>query len=459
MMASRLGVRRAGIIGTGLLAIAGFAIGGWQDLPGLAALGGLAACVAVLIGARIWVWALPVASLALLVPTTTGWQAYDPIAGIVILLGSLAIPVRNQEEDWRFTASDLLAVAFLLVPLLGLWDVTSGQSFLGKYKEVVIYCGLFLVLSRIVSKSDRDVLLWSFPILGSAIALQLMRKVSGSEVFLLQRISFRNFYTDLGWGRSNYIAAVLMLCMFGTLLLMARRKSLPVRSLGVAALLVMAQVFLLTLSRGGSVCLVLGLTVALLLWNWKVAVAGLALVPIGFVGLIGTLAGQGLLSRFIDPVEYASWISRTLYWQIAWERFLAHPWTGIGLNQGRYQGDLLAIESPHNLILNQLMEQGVLGGCVILLVLGSIVVACWRLSGGSTGETETRGVRALSCGLVAAVGLHAMVDPTIPDHVISVPFVFFLVWLRLSLKERESSRVPRIPSAHKLVDGLPSSTT
>jgi O-antigen ligase len=433
------------LIGFGVALVTLFAVFNWSSPFGLFAIACVPLLLGILFGRDLWHWALPISCFALLVPTASGFRTYDAIASVVVVAGVLAILLRRNRRDWKLTLGDVLAVATLVVPLLGLAAVVSPLSFAGVFKDFLVFAGLYLVLTRVVPAERRDVLLWSFPVLGSAIGLQLMNRVAGVGSLLLQRTWFRNFYTDLGWGQSNYIAAVLLVCIFGTLLLMARNRSWLAFVVSALAILIMLQSFSVTLSRGATASLAIGFLVTILLWGWRLRLAGLVLAFFGAGALTVTQSGQVLLSRFVDPLEYASWLTRLQYWELAWNRFLQRPWTGIGLNQGRYMGDRLGSENPHNIVLTYLMEQGLLGGLLIVTIIVTIWVACWRLRSSSRGGAE-RATRAISLGLVTATFLHAMVEPTIPSYIITVPFVFFLVWLSLP-RASERAAAQALPEA------------
>ena len=440
-------VPRLLLIGFGVALVTLFAVFNWSSPFGLFAIACVPLLLGVLFGRDLWHWTIPISCFALLVPTASGFRTYDAIASVVVIGGVLAILLRKNRRDWNFTLGDALAVATLIVPLAGLAAVVSPLSFAGVFKDFLVFAFLYLVLTRVVPAERRDVLLWSFPVLGSAIGIQLMDRIAGVGSLLLQRTWFRNFYTDLGWGQSNYIAAVLLVCIFGTLLLMARSRSWVAFVASAFALLIMLQSFSVTLSRGGTASLAIGFLVTIFLWGWRLRLAGLVSAFFAAFALAVTQSGQVLLGRFLDPLEYASWLTRLQYWELAWNRFLQRPWTGIGLNQGRYMGDRLGSEGPHNIVLTYLMEQGVLGGALILTIIVTIWITCWRLTSAERGGAS-RATRAISLGLVTATFLHAMVEPTIPSYIITVPFVFFLVWLSLPrVSERataqELSEAPR----------------
>src|SRR5262249_4610248 len=130
------------------------------------------------------------------------------------------------------------------------------------------------------------------------------------------------------------------------------------------------------------------------------------LSALGLVAGLASPAGQVLLRRFLDPQESASWFVRLEIWKVGWTRFLAKPWTGIGLNQGQFVGDQVGVADAHNVVLQALMEQGILGGIMTVgILVGTLRLAARSWPTGVPGSA-LKGVRRAILGVCVAVLLN-----------------------------------------------------
>src|SRR5262249_20810721 len=126
-------------------------------------------------------------------------------------------------------------------------------------------------------------------------------------------------------------------------------------------------------------------------------------------------------------------------------RFASAPWTGIGLNQGKYQADSAGVVQAHNQLLQYLSDQGVFGGLlfVVLLVLWFVLVARLRPPAGVNG----REVRIASFAFLVAVVMNGMVEPTLMGYSYGILLVYFLAWLRVAAQRADpaaaATTVPR----------------
>jgi len=261
-------------------------------------------------------------------------------------------------------------------------------------------------------------------------SLQLIIKTRGLGDQLVSRLAFRNFYTQLAWGRSDFISAVMevVLCACVVLFLLDRRPL--ARAVVIAGGLLAGRSFLVLLSRGGLVGL-LAFTLVLVfgLGGWRAPLAAAIAVVGGGLGLL-TPGGQALLGRFTDPNEAGSIFMRFVLWSTSWTRFLSSPWTGVGLNQARYQHDLIGADWGANLVLDTLAELGILGGVLIIALL----VAAFRMARRSEpgGPLDARRpVRVALIGLLLEFVIHASIEPTLTGPAMMVPLVYLFAWLTL----------------------------
>ena len=416
---------------TALVILTVFALQGPHRPLGIAALAVGTGMLLLLLPGSTFLALIPLCGIALLTPQAIpGWNLFDFMILPLALIAFLKLLAHPNRAAWGIHKPGLLTIAFLLAPLLAVpFAVVSLQPFLGLYKNCLLLAFLFLALRRIVRPEQSLTLLWIFPLTGTVAACQLLWKTRGLGALLYSRMNFRNFYSGLAWGQSDYISAVLEFCLCGTIVLILLERRALVRILLAGLALVMAQGFLILFSRAGALSLVL--FGGLLALGWKRERALLA-GGIAFVLALGGLAtpgGQVLSQRFVDPSEYGSWYFRLVTWETGIQRFLAHPWTGFGLGQGRYISDVIGGESANCSILDVLGEQGIVGGIVFIL----IVVSAVRLGRRAPlpGVAGKGPVRMALAGTVGAVVLHSLVEPTITGHVLSVLFVYFLAFLTL----------------------------
>jgi O-antigen ligase len=431
----RVPLRELALGGFALALLAAFAVEGPFGVLGYAAVGLTLGVATVFAPPALRIWAAPLLAASSLVgPLGRGYYVFEPIAWMLAAVAFAQTVALGRREAWDVRMPGLFAGLFLAIPLIAVpTHVVSIVSFIGNYKLYIVWVLLFLALRRIVPREHSQVLLWAFPIVGLIAGVQLLQKTAGLGALLFARLGFRNFYTRLAWGQSDYISAVLEFCLCMTIVLWFLDRRPGARALLAVSAVVMAQCFLLLFSRAGAVGLAVFALVMALGLGGRRGVLALASAAILVVGGMLTPGGQVFLHRFTDPTEYASWYYRIVIWEAAWHRFLTHPWTGIGLNQGRYQHDEQRAEPASNLFLEKMGEEGVLGG----LLLAALLFAVFRLAArvdpsGEVDPSRRRVVQMAVIGSVAQVVTHASVEPTITGPQIAILFTLLLVWLCLN---------------------------
>lgn len=375
---------------------------------------------------------LPLLGVALLTEQmAAGVNLFDGIALALVGLAFVTTLLSQDRRAWEIHGPGALALAALAIPLVALpFTVVSVASFLGGYKEWALPALFFLALRRLVKREDARALLWVFPLVGTIAAVQLLLKTHGLGARLYARMDLRNFYANLGWGWSDYIAALIEMCLLITVLLGVLDRRWGVRAILAACALLMLQAFLMLFSRAGTLSLALaGLIIGLGLGGRRGLAVILSLVGLGAAGL-ATPGGRVILERFVTPREFGSYYSRLIVWQQAWERFLAHPLTGIGLNQGRYQMDAMGDSRGHNPMLDALMDQGILGGVFLVVLVIAIYRLCRRAAPPGVAVSP-RTVRVVLVAVVTGILAHACVEPTLSGYAMAFLFAWFLAWLTL----------------------------
>src|SRR5688572_104352 len=416
-----------------ILLVLAFAWQGPSAAPGLGALGIVAFALALILPVVGRVGLIAALSTLILLPQVeAGVHVFDAVPLLIAGLAIVLAIVRGERAEWNVALPGWLTLGWLAAPLIAVpFVVVSMASFLASYKNHVLWACLFHGLRRVVPRAHSHALLAVFPILGTAAAVQLLLKTQGLGAFLFERMSFRNFYTRLPWGQSDFISAVIEFCICGTVLLFFVVRRTWIRVLLAGAILVMLNAFLILFSRAGVISLALfALIVAMGLGGRKgwLALGGTLLAAAG--AALATAGGQTTAGRFTDPNEMGSVVYRLVIWSVAWGRVVLHPWTGTGLNQGKFQHDLQGAEWASNFLLDVLIESGVVGGIVFVAILvGLFVVASRIRPHGWSGSP--RPVRAVAIGCLVQALAHGSVESTLVGPAMAVPFVYFTAWLLL----------------------------
>ena len=371
----------------------------------------------ILIGAGLGAAALLAAPGLLLacVPATIIFnthRGFFPFALVMFALMAYAALDALWHRDARLhgpPSLHLAWIAFLLAALVTLYEAQQPVAFLtGLMRLGLGYCALIFVLRYATAR------LWpwfavSIPVTGCAISFQLVRSYLARGFNVQKAFLLRTFFSDLGWGVSNYVGAVLALCLLGSVILLLLSRRGWLRLVSGAALVPMTISVLLLVSRGTIVALGCGL-LALALFTrgagrWRVVViAGLATLV-----FFKSPVSKVTVARFTTGTQAVSYVARVHVWGDALDRFAAHPLTGVGLGQGTYQLDALQHFDPHNYFLSVATETGILGLAAWMALAWALLRAPWRPAAGDPVSREwATGLTVLT--LMAL--LHSSYEPT-----------------------------------------------
>jgi O-antigen ligase len=395
-----------------------------SETSGAAALVAAIAGAGMLLGAARWVPGL----LFALVPavcvfnTRRGLFPFD-----IVVLGLAAYMLLDAlwRGDLRLPGPRAFHVAFLAFIVSGMATLFMAQeftSFAGSMKRIVVgYLGAMLVFRY----ADRRLWPWfalSIPVAGTAISLLVLRSYE-ARGFLIQRaFELRTFYSDVGWGTSNYVGAILALTILGSIVLLVLPGRPWLRWASALSLIPMGLCVALLVSRGTIVALGIGLAALLVAiggrHRWKILAVG----TLGAVILTQLPVFKVILLRFTLAAQSLSYVARVVHWKIALNRFLDHPMMGVGLGQGRFQTDELTSLDPHNYFLSVASETGVLG----LLAWAALLIVAFRVAWVAARGDRNRMAWAASLGvLIAVAALHSSYEPTFPGA--SYFFLFFWI--------------------------------
>lgn len=246
----------------------------------------------------------------------------------------------------------------------------------------------------------------------------------------------RRDVTDIGWGTSNYIAAILALMVPIGLYVGVYDRRWVVRLLGWASVLLSTVVAGIAASRGGALLLVVTITLYLLRGRIKrravLALAALAMIA---SGLLATPAGVRFVERFTDPKELSSIVVRLVVWREGWNRLVDHfPW-GMGFGQGYGFTDRLATEDPHNYWLVVGSELGVPG----LLLWAGALLATWMAIRRLSRDPATKDQASTLRFTFVIAQVNCLFEPTFSGlHYLFL--YFWIVGFSLGVAERSSDQ-------------------
>ena len=174
-----------------------------------------------------------------------------------------------------------------------------------------------------------------------------------------------------------------------------------VRVLALASILLGVCAVCVMQSRVAMLTLVGSLALAVLLFRPRLA------LPIGLAVVLATLLMDGalgfpLLAKFAQLWDGESgrlWDARLPIWSDAWASFLSAPLLGHGLHTFDYTSvDSINARWAHNLYLETLAEQGILGIAALGCLLYGGLSAARNLQRANGAEA-----RVLGCGALAAL--------------------------------------------------------
>jgi O-antigen ligase len=360
-------------------------------------------------------------------------------AGLLVLLlrGRLALTVPRAP----FLAA---LVPFLAWSAMGLPLARDPLTAIAEYKEWLAAAVAGLCAVRWATDRRRArLLLASVALAGAALATLMVvvawRSPLGFALAVLTKT------VDLPWGRSNYLAGLLVLAFPVALGLLGSATRVLERAGWLAVVLATALGLAVSASKGAMVAVALATSLAFLGPVAAGMSRALRLVILAVFGLFVALFVTGPLRLALDyrlqasALDYSSGERFAIY-RLALEQGLQHPLLGIGLNNFSVAAHSLhGVDTvPHNFESGFFAEVGIVGLALALVWGGTLLASAWRAVRASRGTRE----RTLALGAAAAVlgaAIHNQVESTIYGEQFKL-FLFLVaaaIW-RLGLPERAS---------------------
>lgn len=370
-------------------------------------------------------------------------QLLNAIGATIIALLWLASRLRQRARliaiglEWSLLAlalSQFVAAAASAQPRLSLEAAVSATAWISAF---IITCDLMIF------SQQRDYVLNALIVAAAIITTQALWEVAGWFLLWarLEQAPPAAFRVNGFLGHANLTAAALNLLLPLVIVRALNAKSLAERlALTVLALSMLVAEFYSS-SRAGWIAgaAALGLMAALVGWASRERVAGWAalwqrqswvarasLIALGVGGLI---AGGWLLARQSQHATHSAlFASRQIFWQPAWQLFLASPLTGAGPDLYPWfypratsipPGEV--VPHAHSLVFQLLSGSGLLGfgAALSVAIVGSFKL--WRRWQNDSDKVMT----AALISSLAGIGVHSLFDYFFG----SPAFVFLLIMI------------------------------
>jgi O-Antigen ligase len=352
-----------------------------------------------------------------------GWLGFE------LCVGKLKL----QRSDVWITR---LFIAFFLGQVVSLLlnerDVMRGAYAI---KVSVFAVFSYLVICVLIkSRSDLQRATYGLVVWGAVVGLLLtISFVAGWSADLGPEASYEvKDEVGIGLGRSNYVAAILVLILPIGMSTIFSHRGLQRILLAVSSGL-MSLGLLITMSKGAFLSLAVGLICSVPLMRrqgirLRHAVIFL-IITFSFFLLIPRDLVLSNLNMFVYRLATPD-LDRVDLWNVAWQTFTRNPLVGVGPGAIYLynQQFAIAVADTHNFVLQQLAELGIIGAMPFFLILGTFLRRSYRLC---TRLASDDPLRFLPVGLFAGMLstlVHGLVEPTFPGQQYAVVF-----WLCMGL--------------------------
>ncbi len=340
-------------------------------------------------------------------------------ADLWVGLGLLVLLVRGRFVLDVPRAPLLVAtLPFLAWCTLGLPLARDPLTAIAELKEWVVALAAGACAVRWVTTRMRARVLLGATVLTGVVLTVLMAHVAlhdprGFAIAVLTK------NVDLPWGKSNYLAGLLLLGFPVALGLMGSAAGVREGAMWLAAAVVIALGLALSASKGAVLAVALACA-AMFLGPWgRGSRAWPRVVMLVVFGLVAALFTTGPLRAALEYRMQASALDysgseRMLLYRLAIDEGLRHPLLGIGINNFSVASHSLhGLDTvPHNLELGFFAELGVPGLALALAWCAALLGTAF----GAVRASRTARDRTLALGVAAAVVaalLHNQVESTL----------------------------------------------
>ena len=312
------------------------------------------------------------------------------VVDVVIAILTVSLLLQAGLGKLRFTGAEVWLGLYLLICLMTIITSVDVLGFLSLFKlRVMPLLVLLIAYNAIETQEDMQHIQVALALCGAGIAILMLFNTyvyswgyaqldigAGTKAFARSNI-----------GRNNYLASIYAILTPFCFSLFVIRKPI----MGLVTSLIVITAIIATQSRGGVICLVIGL----FLWAFMMATAAkklktllyLTLTIAAIVGglyIMQTLFPEAILKRFSERFEQL-WvqmrddpesISRVSLAKDGIAAFLGSPWIGVGLGTQIQFSAASGRVAVHNLYIELLMQTGIFSFLAYMMFLG---VCGWNL--------------------------------------------------------------------------------
>ena len=317
-------------------------------------------------------------------------------ASLTVLAWHIVV-TRRIEPYWR-PEMTWLAVFFALVTL-GVLLAVNRSIAIGTYTDVYVKIGIMTLAIAWMTREARDFSLASKLIVVAGIAIAvvaLYNKANGIGLVEGTRVTIgRDIRSNLG--DPNDLALVLMFPMaFAVSLVMTPGVGRTARLIGIVGAPLLFSAVIATQSRGG----LLGIMAVFAVFGYRRITSKALFFTIGAIAMLALFLLAGIAERASggaaeDGIDESA-MGRLYAWQAAWGMAVAHPLTGVGLDNfypnyylysPHWDGKNHAV---HSTWFGVMAETGFVGLAVFVVLIVTLLRSALR----SLAAIETAGVSA-----------------------------------------------------------------
>jgi len=289
------------------------------------------------------------------------------------------------------------------------WSVEPERS-LKELRNETVYTWLAFWMCYVAAQAPQSARVL-IPLVGAAVALLCAIALYGFPQGLVRNSERWHG----GSGNLSMIVLTVLPCAAMAAWYGHRRRAWVLRNASVALLLLLCAAAYTTLNR----TVWLGIAVELVLMGALVALREGLPSPrakaLGALAIILVVSGAGLMTAVTQAErEKVAEDARLALWPAVVEHIEERPLVGYGFGRGQLRQPLYAqfdnrlLWHAHNLFLETMVQLGLTGLLLLLILLGSTVREGWRLARSSDALATACGIALL--GVVAGMLIRNMTD-------------------------------------------------
>lgn len=375
---------------------------------------------------------------------------YKSATFFIIIFLCLVIYLKHKQDHAKYRL-DPIVVLWLLLAVLAVITIPKWKNILhglqGSINLIVMPLLLYLAIKEgwLPQLSAKKMFTIFTPVLIIYLVAQVIVVVIFSKELpsLGSEINIMAYHSlDLGWGKSNYIAAILVYLVLAVISAKNLFGKSVLNKIYVNTLII-AGIFpvVLILSRGAVLSFVCGLLVywyfynsfyekKIKIWNW---------VIIGFVSSIVLFDYMyKLWQRFSQSKVDPSIMIRFYIWKESVSKIKKNILIGAGPGQNMFTDfNYISVNDPHNIFLRYGIDLGVLAIIIIIIILLLPLIQMYSLYKRKANNINNIVILFVPSYLSAII--NSQIEVVISSYLLGMLFWLFyaLMWQSISLCQQE----------------------